>query len=419
MKNKWRFFGLAIGLVLAAQPILAAQNILIQVHLFQGVWMEDQPGLKKIEVLTTSSRPELSSLKDKATSSERELTAAAIDALLNLYGLQTVEDLFLHEKWWDGKDLHDIQWDGRIRPEEAGERKFPDLFSDIIGKEASYGISLSLKRLPSQQIALHSVISKTKKSGDKEVIVDQELVLEVGDPVIVGVPYEGRAHFMMVLLTVGNPSAHKPELEKDKKPRQIYFFAAPKPVTQVQPSYPEELRRRLIGGQIGLRITIDEKGVVRRVEVEKPLYPYLNYTTVQAFRQWTFEPIRVEGKPVPAAFRYTYSFYPRAYGQENPRSETPPAGSDSFSQEQMRTVLDRSGDYCQKLAGAVLDFICEETIKETHYNLINNVNWMVLAIAPTTQATTKIGQVNDEIAINAWTDDQPRIVGRQQKRILN
>jgi len=411
---KFKLLGLGIGLILLAPWIFATQHIIIQIHLFQGVWMEDQPGLKKFEVLTTSSRPELSSLKDKATSSERELTAAAINSLLDLYGLQTVEDLFLHEKWWDGKDLHDIQWDGRIRPEQAGERKFPDLFSDIIGKEASYGINLSLKKLPLQKTALHTVISKTKKSGGKEVIVDQELVLEVGDPVIVGVPYEGRAHFMMVLLTMGDPSAHKPEPEKVKKPRQIYFFAAPKPVTQVQPSYPEELRRRLIGGPIGLRITIDEKGVVRRVEVEKPLYPYLNYTTVQAFRQWTFEPIRIEGKPVPAAFRYTYSFYPRAYGQENSRTETPPAGSDPSSQEQLRTVLDRSGDYCQKLASTVLDFICEETIKETHYNLINNINWMVLAIQHTAKASTKITRANDEFADTAWIGEQARIVGRQQ-----
>ncbi len=414
MKNKRRLLGIFVSLIFAAQSILAAERILIQVHLFQGVWTEDQPGLTKIEVLTTSSRPELSTLKDKATLSERELTFAAINALLDLYGLQTVEDLFLHDKWWDGKDLHDRQWDGRIRPEEAGKRKSPDLPFDIIGKEASYGISLSLKKLPSQQTALHTVISKTKKSGGKEVIVDQELVLEVGDLVIVGVPYEGRAHFMMVLLTVGDPSAQRPDPEKDKKPRQIYFFAAPKAVTEVQPSYPEELRRRLIGGQIGLRITIDEKGIVRRVDVEKPLYPYLNYSAVQGFRQWTFEPIRIEGKPVPAAFRFSYNFYPRAYGQENPRSETPPAGSGSFSQEELRTALDRSGDYCQKLAGAVLDFICEETIRETHYNLINNINWMVLAVAPTTKATTKISQVNDDFANNAWTNDQPRIVGRQQ-----
>ena len=409
MRKRWRLLALIIGLILAAQSIVAAERILIQVHLFQGVWPDDQPSLKNIEVLTTSSRPELSTLKDKATLSERELTFAAINALLDLYDLQIVEDLFLHEKWWDGKHLHDRLWDGRIRPEQAGIRNFSELPFDISGKEASYRVSLSVKKLSTQQTSLHTVVSKTKKSSSKEVIVDQELVLEVGDPVIVGVPYEGRAHFMMVLLTVGNPSAERPGQEKDKKPRKIYFFAAPKAVTEVQPSYPRELRRRLIGGQIGLRITIDEKGIVRRVDIEKPVYPYLNYAAVQAFRQWTFEPIRIEGKPVPAAFSLSYNFYPRAYREVDPRSEAPPAGSDSFAQEQMRTLLDRSGKYCQKLAGAVFDFICEETIKETHYSLLNTVGWIV--VAPTLKAATKTSQVNGGIMVNGWSDDQIRSVG--------
>lgn len=364
--------------------ILAAERILIQVHLFQGVWMEDQPGLKKIEVLTTASRQELSILKDKAKGSEGELTAAVINALLDLYGFQTMEDLFLHQKWWDGSKLHDIQWDGSIRP----RKDLPFPFDVVFGRTASYGIKLSPKTLPSQQLALHAVISKTKNNPnnwkDMEVIVDQELVLGVGDPVIVGVPYQGRAHFMIVLLTVGDPSAKRPEPEIAKK---IDFVAAPNAIIQVQPSYPQELRRRLIGGEIGLQITIDKKGVVQRVDVKKSLYPYLDYLAVQAFRQWTFEPVRIEGKPVPAAFRFTHNFYPWAYAQENPRSDTPPFGSGYSSREELRAVLAGSGDYCQKLASAVLDFICEETIKETHYNLLKNPNWMYLFSGPRSKQT--------------------------------
>jgi TonB family protein len=413
----------AFGLLLCSDWVRASDKILIQIHLFQGIWTEGQPGLKQIEVLTTSSRPELSSLKEKAASSERELTVAAIDTLLDLYDLQAVEDLFLHEKWWDGRKLRDVQWDGRIRPEEALEREHRPMY-DMIGGQASYRINLSPKSLPSQLIALHAIIYKSKKFRD-EVIVDQELVLEVGDPVIVAVPYEGRAHFMMVLLTVGDPGAKRPEPEKDKKPRTIRFFAAPKAIIQVQPSYPEELRRRLVGGEIGLRITVDEKGVVQRIDVEKPLYPYLDYSAVQAFRQWTFEPVRIGGKPVPAAFRFTYSFYPRVSVQENPQSEKPPAGSDSSSQEELSKVLAGSGDYCQKLTGAVLDFICEETIKETHYDLLNNIIWMDIRVGKpgsrSSEDEINKSQINndlvsDDLAKKAWQReyDPGRIVGRLQ-----
>ena len=126
-----------------------------------------------------------------------------------------------------------------------------------------------------------------------------------------------------------------------------------------------------------LLITIDEKGIVQRVDVEERIHPYLNYAAVQAFLQWTFEPLVLEGKPVPAAFRYSYYFYPRAYAPENVKSATRLAGSsDSFSQEKLPAVLAGCGDYCQKLAGAALNFICEERIKETHYNLLKNIGWV-------------------------------------------
>ena len=62
----------------------------------------------------------------------------------------------------------------------------------MIGEQASYRINLTPKKLSHEQIALHTTIYKSNKHGD-EVIVDQEFVLDVGDPAIVAVPYVGRA----------------------------------------------------------------------------------------------------------------------------------------------------------------------------------------------------------------------------------
>jgi TonB family protein len=344
------FFGIIFFTCLAR----ASDEFLIQIHLFQGT-IENQPPLKQAEVLSTSSNPEFSSLKDKVTGSESELTAAAIDFLLELYGMQTIEDLFLHEKPWNGLG-----------------KPFLDDF--IFGSQASYQIKLRPKMLSSQQIALSAVILKTKKRGivgDWETLIDQELVLELGNPVIVSVPYKGQAYFMMVLITTGSPREISVRPEKAKK---IHFVSELKAVTQVQPFYPEELRRRQIGGEIGLRITIDEKGNVQRVDIVNPLHPYLNYTAVQAFRQWTFEPARLKGKPVRAAFRYTYDFNPWLYKQEIAGRDTVSA-SDASSQEELLRVLGGAGEYCQRLAGAIMDFVCEETIRETHYDLLKNIRW--------------------------------------------
>lgn len=339
----------------------ASDEFLIQIHLFQGT-IENQPPLKQVEVLSTSSNPELSSLKDKVTGSESELTAAAIDFLLELYGMQTIEDLFLHEKPWNG----------------LGK---PFLEDFVLGSQASYQIKLRPKMLSSQQIALSAVILMTKKrgiAGKWETIIDQELVLELGDPVIVSVPYKDQTYFMMVLITTGSPREINVRPEKAEK---IHFVAELKAVTQIQPFYPEELRRRQIGGEIGLRITIDEKGNVQRVDIVNPLHPYLNYTAVQAFRQWTFEPALFKGKPARAAFRYTYDFNPWLYKQEIAGRDTVPA-SDASSQEELLRVLGGAGEYCQRLAGAIMDFVCEETIRETHYELLKNIKWFGLAVSP-------------------------------------
>jgi hypothetical protein len=105
MSKKFGIPVLALGLILIAPLITAAEHILIQVHLFQGVWMEDQPGLKQAQVLSAASRPELSFLRDKVTGSESELTAAVINVLSDLYGLQTVEDLIVYEKTWNEDDI--------------------------------------------------------------------------------------------------------------------------------------------------------------------------------------------------------------------------------------------------------------------------------------------------------------------------
>jgi hypothetical protein len=77
----------------------AAEDILIQVHLFRAT-LEDLTQLKQVELLSPSSRSELSSLMDKVKGSEYELTAAAINALLDIYEIDEIQDLFLHEKAW-------------------------------------------------------------------------------------------------------------------------------------------------------------------------------------------------------------------------------------------------------------------------------------------------------------------------------
>jgi len=371
---KGRFIWLGLTAFILCPSLSGAENVTVQVHLFQGRPL----GFKYNEVLTTSFRPELGILKEMAGRTENEFTAAVLKALTEIYELNEVEDLFLFKKGWN--------------------RKVPLLDEAVLGKLVAYRLKISLKTLPTGEISLRVVILKTKegsvqidKSREKELsdaylatrndrlmerIVDQEVVLNVGDPKIVVAPYEGRTYFAAVLVTAGDPITRDPEPEKTG---QADLVPAPNAVLQALPFYPEELRRRRIGGEIGLRVTIDEKGIVRGVDITKPLHPYLNYSAVQAFLKWSFEPVLRKGKPVRAAFLYSYDFDPFSHTQENVWREDAPVAT-TPSTEKLRIVLDRAADYCRKLARAVMDFVCEERIKETHYSLLKNLRWGMLIV---------------------------------------
>lgn len=371
MNKKYRLLSLAIGFILWASWLPAAEEITIRVWLFQGTWMGDEPGLKGVEILRVSSHPELYALKALVGGPESESKAGLIDALLNIKNLRTLDDLFSSEKPLD-----------EARPSFS----FP-----VLGKQIAYRVDLSFKKLAPQQVAIHAIISKTKEGAlheektrkrelseaykatqeetKMEKIVDQELLLVIDDPVIVGVPYKDQAYFMVVLLRIGKRES-KPETSATvKKPAEPDLVAAPPPIHQVMPAYPEELRRRGIMGNVGLRLTIDEKGNVQIVEVSMPLHPYLDYSAVQAFKQWTFEPVLRKGKPARAVFNYMFSFDPQLFPEERTWREQAPEALDQASQEELRRILRGCAEYCRKLADLALYFICEETISETRHQV--------------------------------------------------
>ncbi len=311
-------FLLAICFILLAPWILIAEDIIIQVRFFQGTWMEDQPGLKQVEILSTSSHPEIAPLKAMVGGPESALKVALVDVLFDVMDLRTVDDLFSFEKIWNGKDA--------------------SLSESIMQKPASaYRIDFTPKRLSPQTVSLQTVICfkeidipiYTGKDPDKELqrelkgvlasrrykrlmekILDKGLVLEIDDPVIVGIPYKDRAFFMMIMLTSqSRPSEQEAPVEAKRRDK-VYVLEAPKPILQVPPVYPDELRQQGIEGEVELQFVIDEKGIVQFAEVVKPLHPYLDYAAVLAIKQWRFEPPLREGKPVPGIFTVKVHFNP-------------------------------------------------------------------------------------------------------------
>ena len=365
MGKKCFFLGSILGLWLFAASFPAAENMTIQVHLFKGTWAEGHPGLKDVMVMTTASHPALEALKAKVGGPESLMTAAAIDALLEAQGLKTVDDLLSFVKPWSGKDirLSEVIILGRtgflfnFNPRRLSAKKVALATSLFRSKMTGAG-GASDDRLNK---VLLDAFSTGKVSAGMEKIFDLSLDLDIGDPAFIAIPTEGGAYFMMIALVSGaRPSG------------QLEFAGGPKVIHQVVPSYPEELRRQGIEGQAELQVGIDEQGNVGGVRILKSLHPYLDNSAVRALKQWKYEPVYQNGVPVPAAITLTVNFTREAYRHAEEAAAVgpgPTTGPENAARTELRGVLERCAEYCDRLKGAALDYICEETIRDVYFNL--------------------------------------------------
>ena len=83
---------------------------------------------------------------------------------------------------------------------------------------------------------------------------------------------------------------------------------APAVLNRVEPRYVEAYRRASISGMVIVEALISEEGVVEDVRLLKSRAPELDAAAMNAVRQWTFEPGRAEGQPVPVIFSLTINF---------------------------------------------------------------------------------------------------------------
>ncbi len=83
---------------------------------------------------------------------------------------------------------------------------------------------------------------------------------------------------------------------------------APQCIKKVEPFYPLEARKALIQGIVVLEVTTDEKGHVVEAKVVKSDSSLLNQASIDAVKQWKYEPVVRKGYPVRASFYVTFTF---------------------------------------------------------------------------------------------------------------
>jgi len=98
---------------------------------------------------------------------------------------------------------------------------------------------------------------------------------------------------------------------KDKGPKTGATGAeegqGPKVLKKVEPVYPEEARKQGIEGDVIVEATVDEAGQVKEAKVLRGV-DGLNQAALDAVKQWTYEPVVVDGKPKAVKFTVTIRF---------------------------------------------------------------------------------------------------------------
>lgn len=72
--------------------------------------------------------------------------------------------------------------------------------------------------------------------------------------------------------------------------------------------YPPELEEEGVQGEVGLRVRIDERGRVVRVDVVRPVHPALDWAALGAATQMEFSPAEVDGTPAAAVIDFRIDF---------------------------------------------------------------------------------------------------------------
>lgn len=73
----------------------------------------------------------------------------------------------------------------------------------------------------------------------------------------------------------------------------------PVPVRTVPPDYPDDLRGDGVSGVVMVECSIDEKGNVVELRVQKSSHQGFEAPALAAMKKWKFKPARQDGSPVP------------------------------------------------------------------------------------------------------------------------
>lgn len=82
----------------------------------------------------------------------------------------------------------------------------------------------------------------------------------------------------------------------------------PKAIKTPDPTYSEAARRNRVMGASVFMVIVDEYGVLQDAIMVRSLEPSLNYNSLEALREWRFDPCHLDGKPVACAINVVINY---------------------------------------------------------------------------------------------------------------
>lgn len=327
-----------------AAGLLPAQETLIQVRVFLAREAVGKLAGNAIAFYSSSSDSRLASIKAMVNGTESDLRAAALRVMPALRDIETVDYLFSLVLFWDGRSA--TAGDFVIQPPAAFRLELTPTWREdgaldfrlaVYVKEISAWPPEGSKKEAAAERSLRAAVHPDFFKSRTEKILEMDVSEAVEEPGLLFLPYHDQTLVLFLM-----PAAR------------------PQPVLQSLPVYPDDFIRQGVAGQGRYRISIDEKGAVRRVAVITPLHPFLDDAAVRAIREWTFEPVMRGLTAVAVSFDWTIDFDPARWPGLAELSA--PRTPEPYSAE-LKRLLAIVAAYCERLSRAALDFVCLESIR--------------------------------------------------------
>ena len=281
---------------------------------------------------------------------DAELKGESAESLKNelnkVFQVKRIDHLISGTMLWDGKKAslnETISFD---------EFSYPIRFSPEILSRDRINLKIEMFRVENDDMA--------QREDKTEKLLDTEIIVHFNKPVILGFPMNGHTYFLSIYVTrriLGG-------LLKGKiieVPSSTPIMMPPTPIYRFNPIYPIRCRDEQIEGTVILEVSADRRGYVNRVKVLKPVDPDLDQTALLALKQWRYEPMSRDEKPVPAVFAVSVDFKLRE------RSSIREEETEKVPNSELDRILKRCASYCEELENLAFRFTCKEHINEDIY----------------------------------------------------